>query len=310
MPRIASFLPAGTEIIHVLGAGNELVGRSHECDYPESVIDLPVVSRPALELDNASPGDIDRAVAERMETGASMYAIDEVLLRKLEPDVIVTQNLCRVCAPSGNELSRAVKSFDVVPEILFLTPRNLAEIDQNIRDVGKAIGRTAEATSLISSNRERIARVTAAVESAPPRRVAFLEWTDPLFCGGHWVPEMIALAGGHDPLGRAGEDSVRMTWDDVKSVKPEMIIVSPCGYRLDQSADLAREMDIDTEARIVAVDANSYFARPGPRYAEAVELLAHLFHPDLVPWEHDHIPWKDIELGREAATPFAAHRPR
>jgi iron complex transport system substrate-binding protein len=294
MPRIVSFLPAGTEIIHALGAGDELVGRSHECDYPASVLDLAVVSQPALKLDNASPEDIDRAVAERMETGASMYEIDEALLRKLEPDVIVTQNLCRVCAPSGNELSRAVKNFDVVPEILFLTPRNLDEIDQNIRDVGTAIGRMAEAANLISSNRERIARVVRDVESAPRRRVAFLEWTDPLFCGGHWVPEMIALAGGHDPLGRPGEDSIRITREDVKSAQPELIIVSPCGYRLDESADLARAVDVEINARVVAVDANSYFARPGPRYAEAIELLAHLFHPDLVPWEHDHIPWKEI----------------
>jgi iron complex transport system substrate-binding protein len=294
MPRIVSFLPAGTEIVHALGAGDELVGRSHECDYPASVLDLPVVSQPALKLDNASPEDIDRAVAERMETGASMYEIDEVLLRQLEPDVIVTQNLCRVCAPSGNELSRAVKNFDVVPEILFLTPRNLDEIDHNIRDIGTAIGRIAEAANVISSNRERIGRVARAVGSAPRRRVAFLEWTDPLFCAGHWVPEMITLAGGHDPLGRPGEDSVRITWDDVKSAQPDLIIVSPCGYRLDESADLARAMDVDINARVVAVDANSYFARPGPRYAEAIELLAHLFHPDLVPWVHDHIPWKEI----------------
>jgi iron complex transport system substrate-binding protein len=277
--RIVSFLPAGTEIIHALGAGDELVGRSHECDYPASVLNLPVVSRPALKLDNASPEDIDRAVAERIETGASMYEIDEALLRELEPDVIVTQNLCRVCAPSGNELSRAVKSFDVIPEILFLTPRNLAEIDQNIRDVGKAIGREAPAMSLIESNHNRIVRVRAAVESTAPRRVVFLEWTDPLFCGGHWVPEMISLAGGYDPLGRAGEDSVRISADQVEDSEPEMVVVSPCGYRLDQAVDLAKALPLETSAQVIAVDANAYFARPGPRYAEAIELLAAIFHP-------------------------------
>ena len=181
MPRIVSFLPAGTEIVHALGAGAELVGRSHECDYPASVTNLPVVSRPALELDDASPEDIDRAVAERMETGASMYEIDEVLLRELRPDVIITQNLCRVCAPSGNELSRAVKDFDVTPEILFLTPRNIAEVEENILSVGKAIGREREADELVRSNRERIARVAEAVADVPRRKVVFLEWTDPLF---------------------------------------------------------------------------------------------------------------------------------
>lgn len=294
MPRIVSFLPAGTETVHALGAGAELVGRSHECDYPASVIDLPVVSRPALELDGATPEEINRAVAGRMETGASMYAIDEVLLRALRPDVIITQNLCRVCAPSGNELSRAVRDFEVTPEILFLTPRSVSEIEENILAVGKAIGREIEADRLVRSNRERLARVEWAVHDAPRRRVVFLEWTDPLFCGGHWVPEMIAMAGGDDPLGRAGEDSVRMTWDEVATASPEMIIVSPCGYRLEESVELARAIPHDLDARVFAVDANAYFARPGPRLAEGVELLAHLFHPDRVPWHHSHVPWMEV----------------
>jgi iron complex transport system substrate-binding protein len=229
-----------------------------------------------------------------METGASMYAIDEVLLRTLRPDVIITQNLCRVCAPSGNELSRAVKDFDVTPDILFLTPRDVAEVEENILAVGKAIDREREAESLVRSNRERIARVSAAVADAQPRRVVFLEWTEPLFCGGHWVPEMVAMAGGNDPLGRPGEDSVRMTWDDVKAASPEIIIVSPCGYRLEESAELARSMPRDLDTRVIAVDANAYFARPGPRLAEGVELLAHLFHPDRVAWTHAHVPWKEI----------------
>ncbi|MFN2602357.1 MAG: ABC transporter substrate-binding protein [Gemmatimonadaceae bacterium] len=282
MPRIVSFLPAGTETVHALGAGAQLLGRSHECDYPASVIDLPVVSRPALRLDGASPEEIDHAVAERMETGASMYEIDEVLLRALRPDVIITQNLCRVCAPSGNELSRAVRDFDVMPEILFLTPRNVREIEENILAVGKAIGRDREAESLIRSNRERIKRVSDGVLDAPTTRVVFLEWTDPLFCGGHWVPEMIAMAGGHDPLGRSGEDSVRITWDDVRAASPEIIIVSPCGYRLEESAQLARTIPRDLDARVYAVDANAYFARPGPRYAESIELLASVLHPERV----------------------------
>src|SRR6476661_8241799 len=235
MPRIVSFLPAGTEIVHALGAGDQLVGRSHECDYHESVVDLPIVSRPALRLDDATPDEIDRAVAARIETGASMYEIDEVLLRDLRPDVIVTQNLCRVCAPSGNELSRAVRDFEVRPEILFLTPRNIADIEQNILDVGAAIGRGKEARALVERNRERIERVRESVAGVPRRRIVFLEWTDPPFCGGHWVPEMIDIAGGNDPLGKPGEDSVRIDWDDVIRAEPEMVVVSPCGYRLEES---------------------------------------------------------------------------
>jgi iron complex transport system substrate-binding protein len=294
MPRIVSFLPAGTEMVHALGAGSELVGRSHECDYPAGVTILPVVSRPALDLDGASPEAIDLAVSERMDSGDTLYRIDEILLRDLRPDVILTQNLCRVCAPSGDELTRAVRKFSLQPEVLFLTPRNIGEIEDNIVGVGRAIGREQEAKALILSNQERLSRVRAAVAGAPRRRVVFMEWTDPFFCGGHWVPEMISLAGGEDPLGRPGEDSVRMDWDDVANARPEMIIVSPCGYRLERSVELARQIKRVPSAALYAVDANAYFARPGPRVIEGVELLAHLFHPDLVPWSRLDRPWQRI----------------
>jgi iron complex transport system substrate-binding protein len=294
MSRIVSFLPAGTEMVHALGAGDELVGRSHECDYPSSVTALPIVSRPSLDLDNASPSAIDLAVAERMDSGDTLYKIDEVLLRDLKPDVILTQNLCRVCAPSGDELTRAVRKFELRPEVLFLTPRNIAEIVENIVAVGGAIGRTREAESLVRDHDERLAAVRAAVGKAPVRRVVFLEWTEPLFCGGHWVPEMISLAGGVDPLGRTGEDSVRMDWGDVAKAQPEMIIVSPCGYRLERATELARQMPRISDAAVYAVDANAYFARPGPRVVEGVELLAHLFHPNLFSWPHAVRPWERI----------------
>src|ERR1700693_3914115 len=294
MARIVSFLPAGTEMVHALGAGSELVGRSHECDYPTSVTSLPIVSRPALDLDDASPEAIDLAVAQRMDNGATLYTIDEVLLRDLRPDVILTQNLCRVCAPSGDELTRAVRKFSQQPEVLFLTPRSVGEIENNILDVGRAIGRFNEAESLVRTNQDRLAIVRAAVQGAPKRRTVFLEWTEPLFCGGHWVPEMISLAGGEDPLSRPGEDSVRMDWDDVVKARPELIIVSPCGYRLERSVELARQMRRVPGAEVYAVDANAYFARPGPRVVEGVELLAHLFHPDLVSWAHTDQPWERI----------------
>jgi iron complex transport system substrate-binding protein len=294
MNRIVSFLPAGTEMVHALGAGGELVGRSHECDYPASVTRLPVVSRPALDVDDVSPGAIDRAVADRLASGDTLYTIDEVLLRDLKPDVILTQNLCRVCAPSGDELTRAVRKFDLRPEVLFLTPRNIAEIVENIVLVGRAIGRSDEAGVLVRAHEARLARVRAAVAHAPTRRVVFLEWTEPLFCGGHWVPEMISLAGGEDPLGRPGEDSVRMDWSEVVKASPELVIVSPCGYRLDRAAELARQLPKLPGATVYAVDANAYFARPGPRVVEGVELLAHLFHPDLVPWNQTDRVWERI----------------
>ncbi|CAN5702446.1 cobalamin-binding protein [soil metagenome] len=292
--RIVSFLPAGTEMVHALGAGAELVGRSHECDYPPEVTSLPVVSRPALDHAGASPGEIALAVSGRMGAGDSMYAIDETLLQDLRPDVILTQNLCRVCAPSGNELSRAVRDFDVRPDILFLTPGDLAGIEDNIMATGVAIGRPGAAEALVRVTRERIRRVYAAVAGTRPRRVVFLEWTAPPFCGGHWVPEMVALAGGHDPLGRPGADSVRVDWAEVTAASPECVVVSPCGYRLPQSVELARDLPPIKGARVYAVDANGYYARPGPRVAEGVELLGHLFHPGLVPWPHAHRPWAEI----------------
>lgn len=281
-------------MVHALGAGSQLVGRSHECDYPEEVTRLPVVSRPSLDLAGASPAEIDRAISGRMATDQSMYAIDEVLLRELQPNVILTQNLCRVCAPSGNELSRAVREFEVRPEILFLTPADIAGINANIVATGAAIGHADVAADLVRSINERLARVRAAVADAPARRVVFLEWTDPPFCAGHWVPEMVALAGGDDPLGKAGEDSVRVTWEDIERAAPELVIVSPCGYRLEQAVELARTLPRVSGARFIAVDANAYYARPGPRVAEGVELLGHLFHPARVPWLHSYRPWMEI----------------
>ena len=295
MPRIVSFLPAGTEIVHALGAGHELVGRSHECDFPASVQNLPVVSRPTIDLNGASPAGIDQAVAGRLADGETLYAIDEILLEELRPDVILTQNLCRVCAPSGDELTRAVRKFAVQPNVLFLTPRTLAEIDENIIAVGRVIGREREASAVVGENRERIDAVRRGVQGATLRTVTFLEWTAPLFCAGHWVPEMIALAGGKDALGRTGGDSVRIEWQDVLRQSPQTVIVSPCGYRLEESVNLARQLPRVPNAAIYAVDANAYFARPGPRVAEGVELLAHLFHPDRVDWPHSFEPWSRID---------------
>ncbi len=294
MVRIVSFLPAGTEIAWALGAGSDLVGRSHECDYPEEATRLPVVSRPALDLGGLSGGEMDRAVADRLASGESLYQVDELLLRELAPDVILTQDLCQVCAPSGNELSRAVRDLPGAPRIVWLSPQSLADIEQNILAVGDAVGRSESAGRLIAANRERIARVEGRVRDAPPRRVAFLEWVDPPYAAGHWVPEMIRLAGGHDPLGRPGQDSERVRIDAVLRTGPEVVVVAPCGYRLDQAVTTARTLLPFPGGRILAVDANAYFARPGPRMAEGIELLAHLFHPDRVAWSGPGRPWEEI----------------
>jgi iron complex transport system substrate-binding protein len=294
MPRIVSFLPAATEITYALGAGADLVGRSHECDYPPQVRSLPVVSKPALPLEGLSQIEIDRAVATHLATGESLYRVDEVLLDELHPDIVFTQDLCQVCAPSGNELGRALNEMSQPPQVLSLTPRNMAEIAENILAIGDATGRNEAARQLVEESRDRIHRVVAAVADAHRRCVTFLEWTEPLFCGGHWVPEMVTAAGGEDPLGQPGADSQRITWDDVAASEPEMIIVAPCGYGLKEAIEVARRLPRITEAEVYAVDANAYFARPGPRVAEGVELLAHLFHPDRFAWPHEHLPWARI----------------
>lgn len=294
MPRIVSFLPAATEITYALGAGADLVGRSHECDYPPEVRLLPVVSKPALPLEGLSQRDIDRAVAAHLATGESLYQVDEVLLDELRPDLVFTQDLCQVCAPSGNELSRALRDMSQPPQVLSLTPRNLAEIAENILAIGDATGRNEAARQLVEESRDRIHRVVAAVGEAPRRCITFLEWTEPLFCGGHWVPEMVAAAGGEDPLGQAGADSQRITWDDVAASESEMLIVAPCGYGLKEAIEVAKRLPRITDAEVYAVDANAYFARPGPRVAEGVELLAHLFHPERFTWPHQTQPWARI----------------
>jgi iron complex transport system substrate-binding protein len=294
MTRIVSFLPAATEITYALGAGADLVGRSHECDYPPQVRSLPVVSKPALPLEGLSQHEIDRAVSAHLATGESLYQVDELLLDELRPDLVFTQDLCQVCAPSGNELGRALSELSHQPQVLSLTPRNLAEIEENIVAIGDATGRAEAARQLVSENRERVRNVVSAVSGATARRVAFLEWTEPLFCAGHWVPEMVSAAGGDDPLGQPGADSRRMTWDDVAASSPEMIIVAPCGYGLKDAIAVANRLPRVIDAEIYAVDANAYFARPGPRVAEGMELLAHLFHPERYAWKHEHLPWARI----------------
>ena len=304
--RIVSFLPAATEITYALGAGDFLVGRSHECDYPSQVKSLPVVSRPALPIDQLAQSEIDAAVSAKLASGESLYLVDEQLLRQLRPDFVFTQDLCQVCAPSGNELTRALAEMSPRPTMLWLTPRNIAEIEENILSIGDATGTIEKAHELVERNRRRISKVEDAVRDRKPRRVVFLEWIDPFFCAGHWVPEMITSAGGYDPIGQGGGDSRRMTWDEIIAADPEVLIVAPCGYGLADSMKLATALRNRTSATVYAVDANGYFARPGPRVAEGVELLGHIFHPQLVPWEHARQPWARIDPSRSVSTGSAS----
>ena len=295
--RIVSFLPAATEMVCALGLEEQLVGISHECDWPASVRQKPVVVHNALDLALLGPSEIDSAVSTRLREGSSLYAVDEELLRGLEPDLILTQDLCQVCAPSGNEVTRVLASLRRTPEVVYFTPRTLSDVDENLRILGHMTEREELAERLIADGRRRLDSVRRRLAGAKQRpRVFFAEWIDPVYCAGHWVPEMIAIAGGFDPLARPGADSIRVTWSDVVESAPETIIIAPCGFGLsgavEQAATLAtrhhwNELPAVRNGRVYAVDANAYFARPGPRLIDGVELLAHLIHPELMPWEKD-----------------------
>ena len=297
-PRIVSFLPSATEIACALGLADSLLGITHECDYPPEVRSKPVVVRNVLPIETMSQGEIDRAVAERMRAGLSLYQIDEQLLREIAPDLILTQDLCQVCAPSGNEVTQVLQSLPKTPQILWMTPRNVAEIFENVRDLGVATGRTQEAEKLVEKWKTRMEALTlktATIASRP--RVFCMEWLDPVYASGHWVPELVQMAGGVDEIGRQGGESVRVSWDDIVAWAPEVLVIMPCGFNLQQTmkqiwtvfgqygsqAGGSHFFDLPAvrNGRVYAVDANSYFARPGPRVVEGAELLAHIIHPDL-----------------------------
>lgn len=305
-PRIVSFLPSATEMVCALGLSDQLVGITHECDYPPEAQGKPIVVRNALPIESMSQREIDIAVAARLREGLSLYEVDENLLQELAPDLILTQNLCQVCAPSGNEVSHLLKLLPKQPQILWLTPKSLEGIADNIRELGRATGRVKEAEELVAGGRARLERLAAVTRKLTERpRVFCLEWLDPVYCSGHWMPEMVWIAGGVDELSRAGSDSVRIPWDDVLKWEPEVLIVTPCGLNLDKVIEQAQQLlsypgwnDLPAvrEGRVYAVDANSYFARPGPRVVEGTELLAHLIHPQLFSWEGSPKAYHRLEL--------------
>jgi len=292
--RIVSFLPSATEMACALGLGDQLLGITHECDFPPEVRGKPIVVRNVLPIERMSQQEIDKAVSERLRSGQSLYRVDEALMRDIAPDLILTQDLCQVCAPSGNEVSQLLQALPGKPQVLWLTPKSLDQIFGNLRELGEATGRAREAEALIAAGRARLDKIAAVTRTLKRRpRVFCMEWVDPVYCSGHWVPEMVRLAGGEDRLGRAGTDSVRISWDDVRAWAPEVLIVMPCGMHLDKAAEHARSLagnpgwaDLPAvrDDRVYVADANAYFARPGPRVVDGTELLAHLIHPTVFPW--------------------------
>jgi iron complex transport system substrate-binding protein len=294
-PRIVSFLPSATEMVCALGLGERLIGVTHACDYPPEIEGKTIVVRSVVPFETMTQPEIDAAVTQTLRNGQSLYRVDERIMQEIAPDLIVTQDLCQVCAPSGNEVSQLLDRLPSKPQIVWLTPKCLEEIFDNLRELGAATGRSQLAETLIAEGRARLDKVDARTRAASSRpRVFCMEWIDPVYGSGHWVPEMVRIAGGIDRLGREGTNTVRVRWEDVLQWRPEVLVVMPCGYDLEGTAAQAQKLSgypgwLDLPAvrdgRVYAVDANSYFARPGPRVVEGTELLAHLIHPDLFEWK-------------------------
>jgi iron complex transport system substrate-binding protein len=319
--RIVSLLPSATEILYALGVGDQIVGITHECDFPAEVQGKPALIKPRVDP-TAAPAEIDRQVSDLLARGESIYAVDADLLAALAPDLIVTQDLCHVCAASPDDLATALTRFERAPRVLTLAPHSLNDVWQDIVRTGEATNTRPRATALAaelkakgqavasitasvnaSRNVQALAAAQAAVSStASPAntrasaatqalarpRVACLEWLDPIYVGGHWVPEMVAIAGGVDALGRAGQPSFRVSADDLAQSGADVIVVMLCGYDARRNAKEFQATKIPSSwenlpafrnRRIFAVDANSHFSRPGPRLADGLQLLAHLFNP-------------------------------
>ena len=276
--RVCSFLPSATEIVAELGFADSLVGVSEECRWPPEVVGKPVVTAARIDPSRMSSLEIDEAVRASIRTGRSLYVVDAELIAALAPDLIVTQDLCAVCAVSSGELESACP---LGVEVLALDPRTLEDVAESVRVLGRRLGAPARGREVAARMLEEAEQAAASVRDLDRRRVFFAEWVDPPFCSGHWLPEMIELAGGEDVLGRRGEPSRPTTWDEVLALEPELVIVGPCGFGADEAAARAAALDLPCPA--VAVDGDAYYSRPAPRLAAGVRQLAHLLHPEAAP---------------------------
>ena len=289
--RIVSLLPSSTEIVCALGLEDALVGITHECDYPPSVAGKPRLTSSHISHETMTSAEIDHAVRSQLDGHGSIYHLDEARLRELKPDLILTQELCEVCAVSYKTVERAARMFDAEVTVVSLEPNTIADIFDNIRTVGRLTGREREADDLIRSlnaRRDRIREKTASIERRP--RTLMLEWLEPPFAPGHWVPEQVAIAGGDHAFGKAGQRSVTTNAEEIVAYSPEVIVLIPCGY---YKEDILRQLpkarlpegwnDLPAvkAGEVWATDATAYFSRPGPRVVEGAEILAKILHPEI-----------------------------
>jgi len=277
--RIASLLPSVTETVAALGLGDRLVARSHECDYPPWVTDLPAVTEGRLPADAVTQAQIDDAVTKAAAAGSALYSVDSALLTSLSPDLVITQSLCDVCAVDEGLVSQAIRGMHPPATLLSLSPGRLDEVIDSVCDVAAAAGEPARGQQLRDSLHARLDAVRARVAGRPPVRVAAVEWLDPPWSAGHWVPDQVAAAGGVEVLITPGERSARMTWDDVITAAPDVVVLMPCGLSLAEVQALAGDIP-PLPGRVAAVDASGLFSRPGPRLVDGVEVLAAMLHPD------------------------------
>jgi iron complex transport system substrate-binding protein len=285
--RIVSLVPSATEMLFALGLGDDIVGVTHECDYPPAAQELPKITRDVLPA-GLSAAEIDAAVKERTLAGESIYELDADALHDLEPDLIVTQALCSVCAVSYDDVRAVAEEIDTQPMVVSLDPHTVGEVLGDARTLAQATDAKDAAVDLVREASARIDRIRVLTRTARRRpRVVALEWLDPPFVAGHWTPQLIEFAGGDDLLGFAGENSEQRTWEEVAAVEPDIVVVMPCGYDAEiahREAEMHRDQLAALGAgEVVAVDAAAYFSRPGPRIIDGLELLAHILHPELVP---------------------------
>ncbi|MGA9874291.1 MAG: ABC transporter substrate-binding protein [Solirubrobacteraceae bacterium] len=285
--RICSLLPSATEIIAQLGLKDRLVGVSAECRWPAEVIGKPVVSSARIDPATLSSVEIDELVRDSVGAGGSLYAVDAELVDRLAPDLIVTQDLCAVCAVSSEDLSTACP---LDTEILSLDPRTLGDVSDSVLALARRLDVEDRGFEVVEEMWGKIAAAERAVADAGRPRVFFAEWIEPPYCGGHWIPEMIERAGGTCVMGCAGEPSHRVSWREVLERDPDLVVISPCGFHAEEAATRAAELQLP--CRVVAVDADSLYSRPAPRLADGLCQLAHLMHPETVPDEG----WPAIEL--------------
>jgi iron complex transport system substrate-binding protein len=286
--RIVSLLPSATEILFALGFDHEIVGVSHECDFPLRARNKTVVIHSRIPKD-ALPGEIDRIVRDYISRGESLYAVDAKVLEEIAPDLIVTQDLCHVCAASPEDLATVLARFEFRPEVLCLNPQSLRDVWRDILWVGEETERSPRAEEVVEMIGARLGELEIMVDAIESRpRVLLLEWLQPFYVGGHWVPEMIARSGGVDVIGKAGTPSFRVTEEEIVAAAPDVMLIAPCGYRKGQAREEYLSLTFSPEwenipavrnGRIYAMDANSYVSRPGPRLVTGMEAMAKAIHP-------------------------------